>query len=194
MTKLDRACREVRLSTTPEVPTTQAESKSEVLTMERSSAERSSRRQRPSSPDLPDGPSSSYDATAPTWPGCCFLKARSRWAVAGRGMECTAAATRPQRMSLRSPILLLASRASFAAASLAALHALHPQNALLVAGPLIPRFFPPSRIRLWWPRVAPRPAVSPWLPRSFWSSHCDPRRRQMSPACPSPRSRPVISS
>ena len=47
------------------------------------------------------------------------------------------------------PILLLASRSSFAASSLAALHALHPQNALLVAGPLIPRFFSPSRIRLW---------------------------------------------
>merc|ERR1712086_1215301 len=51
--------------------------------------------------------------------------------------------------SLRSPILLLASRTSFVASSLAALHALHPQNALLVAGPLIPRFLSPSRIRLW---------------------------------------------
>ena len=37
-------------------------------------------------------------------------------------------------VSLSSPILLLASRASFAASSLAALHALHPQNALLVGG------------------------------------------------------------
>ena len=54
--------------------------------------------------------------------------------------------------SLSSPILLLAPRASFAAASLglaARLHALHPQNALLVVGPLIPRFSPPSRMRLW---------------------------------------------
>ena len=37
--------------------------------------------------------------------------------------------------SLSSPSLLLASRASFVASSLAALHALHPQNALLVAAP-----------------------------------------------------------
>ena len=51
--------------------------------------------------------------------------------------------------SFSSPSLLLASRASFVASSLAALHALHPQNALLVAGPLIPRFFSPSRMRLW---------------------------------------------
>ena len=50
--------------------------------------------------------------------------------------------------SLLSPILLLISRAFFAASSLAALHALHPQNALLVAGPLTPRSFPPSSMRL----------------------------------------------
>ena len=50
--------------------------------------------------------------------------------------------------SLLSPFLLLVSRAFFAASSLAALHALHPQNALLVAGPLTPRFFSSSRMRL----------------------------------------------
>ena len=50
--------------------------------------------------------------------------------------------------SLLSPFLLLVSRAFFAASSLAALHALHPQNALLVAGPLTPRLFSPSSMRL----------------------------------------------
>ena len=80
--------------------------------------------------------------------------------------------------SLRSPILLLASRASFVASSLAALHALHPQNALLVAGrgPSFPVSFPPLEYACGVPRVAPRPVVSPWLPRSFWSSHCGPLR------------------
>ena len=46
-------------------------------------------------------------------------------------------------------VLRSSSLSSFAASSLAALHALQPQNALLVAGPLFPRFFSPSRTRLW---------------------------------------------
>ena len=50
--------------------------------------------------------------------------------------------------SLLSPFPLLVSRAFFAASPPAALHALHPQNALLVAGPLTPRFFSPSSMRL----------------------------------------------
>ena len=100
-------------------------------------------------------------------------------------------------VSLSSPILLLASRASFAASSLAALHALHPQNALLVGGWRGPSFhvsFLPLEYACGVHRVAPRPVVSPWLPRSFWSSHCDLRRRQMSLACPSPHSHLAISS
>ena len=48
----------------------------------------------------------------------------------------------------------------------------------------LPVSFPPLGCACAEHRVAPRPVVSPWLPRSFWSSHCGPRRRQMSLVLP----------